>query len=97
MSDEKKSRAYSPAQGKATKKYITEKRDRFTAMMDKGALDVWKAAAKAAGTSANKYVIEAVERRISADILTGVIPNVNDATTRADVISEPNYARGRDQ
>ena len=87
MSETKKGRPYSPAQGKATKNYIAAHRDRFTAMMDKGALDVWHAAAEAAGTSTNKYVIEAVERRIASDIITGVIPNIKDDTTRAELLA----------
>ena len=87
MSDEKKGRPYSPAQGKATKTYIAAHRDRFTAMMGKGVRDVWHAAAEATGTSTNKYVIEAVERRITADIITGVIPDVNDDTTRAELLA----------
>lgn len=87
MSETKKGRPYSPAQGKATKNYIAAHRDRFTAMMDKGALDVWHAAAEAAGTSTNKYVIEAVERRIAVDKINGVIPDVYDATTRAEILA----------
>ena len=88
MSETKKGRPYSPAQGKATKNYIAAHRDRFTAMMDKGALDVWHAAAEAAGTSTNKYVIEAVEHRIFSDIMTGAIPDVRDEAVRAEILAQ---------
>lgn len=93
MSDQKTGRKYTPAHLKATKKYIAEHKDRFTAMMDKGVLDEWKAAAAAAGVSTNKYVIEAVDRQITRDIMNGVIPNVKDYTTRADA----GEARAADQ
>lgn len=62
------SNSYTPAHGRASKKYISEKRDRFTILTQKGVVATWKAAATAAGVSTNQYVIGAVERRIRDDM-----------------------------
>lgn len=81
MSDEKK-RGYSDAQRKASVKFISENRDRYTIIAPKGTKDRWRQAAEAVGMSLNQYVCEAVDRRIAAEELFGGSTGVT--TTRED-------------
>lgn len=60
-------KGYTPAQGKASKKYMLENVDKITVQVPKGTKDKWREAADAAGVSMNKYVIQAVNRRMSTE------------------------------
>lgn len=81
-------RGYTPAQGKASKKYMAENVDKFTVQMPKGTKDAWKAAAVDAGVSLNKYVIQAVNRRMATEGHTTGVDTQDQrdcaATTRED-------------
>lgn len=59
------SRPYSPAQGRAVKKYMSKK-STVRVYGDLDMRDRWKAAAEAEGQSLNQFVIDTVETRIRA-------------------------------
>lgn len=56
---------YTPAQKAATIKYLTEKTDDIRVRVPKGTKARWNAAAEAAGVSTTRFIVDAVEEKIS--------------------------------
>lgn len=86
MTENKKSEWYTPAHGRASAKYIKDKRATMSLLMMPEVKEQIKAAADALDISMNAYILEAVEHKIDADIITGVIPNVRESITRAELL-----------
>ncbi|MBQ7565469.1 MAG: hypothetical protein IJT16_15945 [Lachnospiraceae bacterium] len=64
--EEKKSR-YTPAQNKATQKYIKEHLEEIKIRVPKGRKDYYKGAAAAIGQSLNQFAITAMDEKIERD------------------------------
>ena len=64
--EEKKSR-YTPAQNKATQKYIKEHLESIQLRVPKGRKDYYKDAAAAVGQSLNQFAISAMDEKIDRD------------------------------
>lgn len=67
--EDKKSR-YTPAQNKATQKYVKEHLDEIKTRVPKGRKDYYKNAASAAGMSLNQFTITAMDEKIKRDSLS---------------------------
>ena len=55
---------YTEAQNAASQKYLGEKTDSNHIRTHKGTKERWREAATAAGTSLNRYIMDAVEEKI---------------------------------
>lgn len=55
---------YTEAQKAASQKYLGEKTDSIQIRTPKGTKERWREAAMAAGTSLNRYIMNAVEEKI---------------------------------
>ena len=55
---------YTDAQKNASMKYLGEKTDSIQIRTPKGTKERWREAAAAAGTSLNRYIMDAVEEKI---------------------------------
>ena len=66
--EEKKSR-YTPAQNKATQKYIKEHLESIQIRVPKGRKEYYKDAAAAIGQSLNQFAINAMDEKIDRDHL----------------------------
>lgn len=55
---------YTEAQKAASQKYLGEKTDSIQIRAPKGTKERWREAAMAAGTSLNRYIMDAVEEKI---------------------------------
>ena len=55
---------YTDAQKNASMKYLGEKTDSIQIRTPKGTKERWRDAAAAAGTSLNRYIMDAVEEKI---------------------------------
>ena len=55
---------YTEAQKAASQKYLGEKTDSIQIRTPKGTKECWREAASAAGTSLNRYIMDAVEEKI---------------------------------
>ena len=55
---------YTEAQKAASQKYLGEKTDSIQIRTPKGTKERWREAAMAAGTSLNRYIMDAVEEKI---------------------------------
>lgn len=69
--EEKKSR-YTPAQNKATQKYIKEHLDDIRFRVPKGRKEYYKEAANKGGQSLNQFIISAMDEKIDRDGLNDV-------------------------
>ena len=56
---------YTEAQKAASQKYLGEKTDSIQIRTPKGTKERWREAAPAAGTSLNRYIMDAVEEKIA--------------------------------
>ena len=65
--DEKKKSRYTPAQNRATQKYIKNNYDEFKIRLEKGKRAILKQYAENAGESVNGYIKKAIIARIKAD------------------------------
>lgn len=65
--DEEKKKYYTPAQSKATQKYIKNNLDRIEIKVPKGYKEKYKIAAKAAGLSMNKFFVTAANEKIERE------------------------------
>lgn len=74
MADEKKGR-YTPAQNKATQKYMKEHLDDIRIRVPKGKKDYYKTAAENANQSLNQFVVSSMDERIQRD---GLMPDEAD-------------------
>lgn len=70
--EEKKSRykGYTPEQGKATQKHLRENKEQVRIWVRKGECDALKAEAEKNGQSMTQYIIQAVNDRAGAQLLT---------------------------
>lgn len=73
---------------KGIRKYLDEKTDHIGMTVPKGTKDTWKAAGKQTGKTMTRYVMEAVNNRITSDIALGILPDITDESVRAAVLSE---------
>ena len=57
---------YTDAQKNASVKYLGEKKDSIQIRTPKGTKERWREAATAAGTSLNRYIMDAVEEKLKS-------------------------------